>query len=203
MKRGISVFLLSVSFGYAAIGEQAATAVAPPDAAPAFTGPCAYSDDVLARPRLRGVMSPGRDMNEDDFKTLGEWGATLLRYQMVRDWHGVGTNQDLEEFDRWLDGKLDHVEGLVLPMARKYGISVALDLHVTPGGRDASHETAMFHDVHFAEHFLECWRRIARRFRSADGLYGYDLVNEPQQQRAGSPNKRPVPKVAKAYCVDH
>ena len=43
---------------------------------------------------------------------------------------------------------------------------------------------AMFHDVHFAEHFLECWRRIARRFRSADGLYGYDLVNEPQQERA-------------------
>ena len=55
---------------------------------------------------------------------------------------------------------------------------------VTPGGRDTSHEMAMFHDVHFAEHFLECWRRIARRFRSADGLYGYDLVNEPQQERA-------------------
>ena len=137
------------------------------------------------RRQLRGVMSPsGRDMTEDDFAVLASWGATLLRYQMVRDWHGVGTNQDLEEFDRWLDGKLDHVEGFVLPMARKYGISVALDLHVTPGGRDASHETAMFHDVHFAEHFLECWRRIARRFRGADGLYGYDLVNEPQQQRA-------------------
>ncbi len=161
----------------------------------AYRAPTGVTDELVAcrpslvaalqrRTPLKGVMSPsGRDMTEDDFATLASWGATLLRYQMVRDWHGVGTNQDLEEYGRWLDGKLDHVEGVVLPMARKYGISVALDLHVTPGGRDASHETAMFHDARFAEHFVECWRRIARRFRGATGLYGYDLVNEPQQQR--------------------
>ena len=138
---------------------------------------------------LRGVMSPsGRDMDEDDFATLASWGATLLRYQMVRDWHGVGTNADLEDYDRWLDGKLDHVEGAVLPLARKYGLKVAIDLHVTPGGRDASHEMNMFHDAAFADHFVECWRRIARRFKgNGDAIYGYDLCNEPQQQRAAPP----------------
>ena len=46
---------------------------------------CIYTPDVLARPRLRGVMSGGGNMTEDDFKTLHEWGATLLRFQMVRD----------------------------------------------------------------------------------------------------------------------
>ena len=137
---------------------------------------------------LRGVMSPsGRDMTEDDFNTLASWGATLLRYQMVRDWHGVGTNQDLDDYDRWLDGKLDHVESVVLPMAAKHGIKVALDLHVTPGGRDASHEMNMFHDERFADHFVEVWRRIARRFSGHPALYGYDLCNEPQQQTDAPP----------------
>ena len=86
-------------------------------------GLCAYTPDVLARPRLRGVMSPGGNMDEDDFKTLHEWGATLLRFQMVRDWHGVNGNQDLDEYDRWLDGRLDHFDTVVLPLARKYGMT--------------------------------------------------------------------------------
>ena len=146
---------------------------------------CVYAAD---RTPLRGVMSPsGRDMTEDDFATLAAWGATLLRYQMVRDWHGVGTNQDLDEYDRWLDGRLDHVESVVLPMARKYGIKVALDLHVTPGGRNASHEMNMFYDKRFSDSFIEAWRRIANRFKGAEGFYGYDLCNEPQQQSAALP----------------
>jgi hypothetical protein len=134
-------------------------------------------------------MSPsGRDMTEDDFRTLVSWGATLLRFQMVRDWHGVDTNQDLDDFDRWLDGRLDHLSSAVLPLARKYGISVVVDMHVTPGGRDASHETNMFHDKRFAGHFVEAWRRIARRFAGERGIWAYDLVNEPQQQSETAPD---------------
>ena len=152
---------------------------------------CEYSasvDNAAWRRPFRGAMSPsGRDMTEDDFATLASWGATLLRYQMVRDWHGVGTNQDLDDYDRWLDGKLAHVESVVLPLAAKHGIKVVLDLHVTPGGRDASHEMNMFHDERFADHFVEVWRRIARRLSRHPALYGYDLCNEPQQQTAAPP----------------
>ena len=148
---------------------------------------CAYTPDVLARPRLRGVMSPGGNMTEDDFKTLHEWGATLLRFQMVRDWHGVNGNQDLDEYDRWLEGRLDHFDAVVLPLARKYGVMVVLDLHVPPGGYDASHEANMFHDAKYADHFVELWHRIARRFRGREGIYGYDLVNEPLQDREAAP----------------
>ena len=148
---------------------------------------CAYTPDVLARPRLRGVMSPGGDMGEDDFRTLHEWGATLLRFQMVRDWHGVNGNQDLDEYDRWLEGRLDHFDKVILPLARKYGIMVVLDLHVPPGGYDASHEANMFHDAKFADHFVEIWHRIAKRFKGREGLYGYDLINEPLQDREAAP----------------
>jgi hypothetical protein len=148
---------------------------------------CAYTPEVMRRPRACGVMSPsGRDMTEDDFKTLKSWGATLLRYQMVRDWHGVGTNGDLAEFDRWLDGRLDHAANTVLPLSAKYGIKTVLDLHVTPGGRDAAREMNMFHDGRFARHFVAVWRRIATRFRAHPAVWAYDLVNEPQQQRAAA-----------------
>ena len=146
-----------------------------------------YTPDVAARPRMRGVMSPSRDMNEDDFKTLHSWGATLLRYQMIRNWHGVNTNQDLDEFDRWLNGKLDNFDKVALPMAARYGIKVVLDFHVPPGGRDYTGEMNMFHDEKYANHFIETWRRIARRFKGREGLYGYDLINEPSQRLATAP----------------
>ncbi len=81
---------------------------------------------------LRGVMSPGGDMKEDDFKTLHEWGATLLRFQMVRDWHAVDGNQDLDEYDRWLEGRLDHFDKVILPMAVQYRLQVVLDLPRLP-----------------------------------------------------------------------
>ena len=142
-----------------------------------------YTPDVAARQRMRGVMSPARNMNEDDFKTLKKWGVTLLRYQMMRNWHGVNTNRDLDEFDHWLDGKLDNFDKVVLPMAVKCGIKVVLDLHVPPGGRDHSGDMNMFYETEYANHFIETWRRIARRFKGREGLYGYDLINEPTQRR--------------------
>ena len=59
-----------------------------------------------AAPR-RGVMLPQRDPTEEDFATLAEWGATLVRYQIMRNWNAVGDNRDLAEFAAWIDGKLD------------------------------------------------------------------------------------------------
>ena len=140
------------------------------------------------RTPLRGLMSPGGDMTEDDFKTLHEWGATLLRFQMVRDWHAVDGNRDLAEYDRWLEGRLDHFDKVILPLAQEYGLMVVLDLHVPPGGRDAGMETNMFYDEGFADHFVELWRGIARRFKGRKGIYGYDLINEPCQRREASPD---------------
>ena len=139
------------------------------------------------RPVLRGFMSPGGDMNEGDFETLGSWGATLLRFQMVRDWHAVNGNRDLAEYDRWLDGRLDHLDKVVLPQALKNGLRVVVDMHVPPGGRDAGAEANMFYDAAYADHFVECWRRIAKRFRTRYGIYGYDLINEPCHKRKPLP----------------
>lgn len=148
---------------------------------------CLYSEALAKASRKRGVMLPGGPCKEDDFRTLREWGATLARYQMVRNWGAQGDNRDLAEYDRWLDGKLDHLDRDVLPWAERYGIAIVVDLHVAPGGRNGS-DHAMFYEARYGEHFIECWRRIARRFKGRGAIYGYDLINEPCQDLAGVPD---------------
>ena len=139
------------------------------------------------RLRRRGVMLPDRPCTGDDFRTLHEWGATLVRYQMVRNWGKEGDNRDVDEYARWLDGKLDHLEGVVLPMALKYGMKVVVDLHVAPGGR-TDNDLNMFYEKAYGDCFVECWRKIARRFKGREGIYGYDLINEPNQRSPCAPD---------------
>ena len=149
------------------------------------THQCAYSaavaDATIHRgdmtPR-RGVMSPHR-MTEDDFDTLQSWGATLIRYQMWGYGQKKDAPVDLAAYGRWLEGKLDHFDSFVLPQAAARGMKVVLDLHDAPGGRDIANDTRMCHDRECAEFFIETWRRIAKRFKGREGIYAYDLVNEP------------------------
>lgn len=146
-----------------------------------------YPAPVKAIPQLRGVMLPSGPCREDDFRTLHDWGATLVRYQMIRGWNTQNANQDLVDYDRWLDGKLDHLAKDVLPWSRKYGMRVVVDLHVPPGGRNGS-EMNMFHEAKWADHFIVCWQRIARRFKGHPEIFGFDLINEPEQQRRSPEN---------------
>ena len=131
---------------------------------------------------LRGVMSPGRrDMTEDDFRTLHEWGATLARYQMGRRWDAKNDPaRELAAYREWLDGKLDHLDRDILPWAEKYGVFIIVDLHSPPGGSSGS-DMNMFYDMRWNDAFVEVWRTIARRFKGRPMIYGYDLVNEPKQ----------------------
>lgn len=149
--------------------------------------PCEYTPLVAERPPLRGVQLPARDCTEDDFRTLREWGATLVRYQMT-EWRGSprslgDPDAGYEVYDRWLANKLDHLERDVLPWARKYGMMVVVDLHKAPGDtRDRNGESPQYRDPRVRGKFIATWRMIALRFRgNEDVIYGYDLVNEPQQ----------------------
>ena len=148
-----------------------------------------HSSLVTASERLkplRGVMSP-HHMTEDDFDTLKTWGATLIRYQMWGYGQKKDAPVDLAAYGRWLEGKLDHFDSFVLPQAAARGMKVVLDLHDAPGGRDISNDTRMCHDRECAEFFVETWRRIAARFKGREGIYGYDLVNEPMQTSEALP----------------
>ena len=139
------------------------------------------------RKPLRGVMSPSQAMTIDDFDTLQSWGTTLIRYQMGRNWNAQKVTPDLGEYDRWLETKLDHFDSFVLPEAVKRGMKVVLDMHEAPGMKNEFNEWKMLHDPAVAKHFVETWRRIARRFKGREGIYGYDLWNEPMQTGETAP----------------
>ena len=100
-----------------------------------------------------------------------------------------------------MDGCLDKLEAL-LPVLKAGGIQVIVDMHTPPGGRYRNHgllgtageEAArlygndarflMMDDAKYRDAFLKTWKRIATRFRSCPVIYGYDLVNEPDQRGA-------------------
>ena len=139
----------------------------------------------------RGVMSPSKrtppDMTEADFDTLQEWGATLIRYQMSSNARFPDGEDAVEWFDRWVNPKLDHFDSFVLPQAVMRGMKVVLDLHDAPGQKNEFNEMKMFHDPALANHFVETWHSIAIRFKGREGIYGYDLINEPMQTSEATP----------------
>ncbi len=138
------------------------------------------------RPPLRGCMLPARATTEDDIRVLAGWGATLVRFQITRDFGKVGANSDLAEYAVWVDSRLDNL-AQVLDWCVARGMKVCVDLHATPGGiRAGDRATAMLYDKRLADAYVETWRRIATRCAHivqtmGPVLYGYDLVNEPKQ----------------------
>ncbi len=58
-----------------------------------------YPAEIAGHCRLRGVMSPGT-IRYEDIRTLKEWNVNLIRAQLSRNWGKVGTELDLEEYER-------------------------------------------------------------------------------------------------------
>lgn len=148
-----------------------------PNAPPAFRG--------HSLPRLRGCMSPNT-FRDEDLRVLGrDWNANLIRWQMTTRWGaGYQHEQDynLEKYTAWLDGKLDELEQ-ALDACRRYGILLVIDLHSPPGGRMPNRDLVLLNERKYLDAFVACWAKIARRFKGHQAVWGYDLVNEPVQNR--------------------
>lgn len=144
-------------------------------------GKVRYSERMRRKHVCRGVMLPAKDLSEDDFKTLHEWGANSARFQIMRGWTKIRDNQDVDEYRHWVNSRVDHLLGKVLPLAERYGIDIVVDLHVAPGGVDANSDMVMFHESKYAEAFVAVWQDIARRCLGQRRIMGYDLINEPCQ----------------------
>ncbi len=140
-------------------------------------------EQIRLSPPLHGCMLPNkRPTTEDDIATLASWGATLVRFQIARNWSAVDDNQDLAEYAAWVDSRLDNLVD-VLGWCAARGMKVCVDLHSPPGGKRAGDRAMnMFFEEKYADAFVETWQRIAARFKGHPALYGYDLVNEPIQR---------------------
>jgi len=115
-----------------------------------------------------------------------EWKANVIRWQITRNWGRPGTDRDLAEYDAWLDGKLaDLDQGL--EACRRYGIRAVVDMHSPPGGRYENSDLAIFNEPLYQDHYVALWEKIARRYKGNPVIWGYDLVNEPVQNRPSPP----------------
>ncbi len=125
--------------------------------------------------QYRGVMS-GNSLGEEDFATLKEWGANLMRFQFSRKKTDISTP---EKYLEWIDSEIARLDS-VLPIARKNGIKIAIDLHVGPGTKINEVASNVLVDGKAdLDTLTEAWRRIAAHYKGNPDIYGYDLLNEP------------------------
>jgi hypothetical protein len=144
-----------------------------------LTGPVFRGHDL---PRLRGAMiSPTID--EAGLRPLGrEWNANVIRWQLIR--YGPAAKiATVAEYDAWLERELTRLDA-ALPLCRKYGLQVVLDLHSPFGGSPTGSgyvgtDSSLFTDKASQDHFVQGWKRMATRYKDSRIIWGYDLANEP------------------------
>ena len=161
--------------------------VSPDEIFPKMTPPdyqCVYTNRVKREILYRGVMSPGSFNPETtiqkDLPDLKSWGANLIRWQLIRQWHARNNNQDPDEYLGWVNARIPEVKQ-VLDKCQELGIKVVLDLHVAPGGRADSGHMNMFEKKLFADTFEQAWINLSTAVKGHPALYAYDLINEPSQ----------------------
>ena len=148
--------------------------------APVASGPI-YKGHGL--PRLRGTMvSPMIDA--DSLKTLGnQWNANVIRWQVKCFDRKVADPPHFQAYDAWLHSALDKLD-VVLPVCEQSQMKVVVCLFTPPierplTGGFASADAGLFANAACQAKFVDVWRQIARRYRHAKAIWGYDLVNEP------------------------
>ena len=132
-------------------------------------------------PRLRGAMvSP--NATADDLRTLGRtWKANLIRWQLTGFKPAVDTG-DPVAYDAFLEAELKKLDA-ALPVCEEVGLRVVVDLHTAPG-HWAEGEKNLFASAACQKRFVEIWEHIARRYKNAKAVWGYDLLNEPLENAA-------------------
>ena len=128
-----------------------------------------------ARPGARrGVMS-GRDLSEDAFRTLRDWGANLIRLQISVPPKGITTDEDyLLALSNRLNETVVHLD-----RCRRYGLKACLDLHGGPRTEKTKHAANVVPEGYDTTLLRRAWRMIATRFGGDPAVYGYDILNEP------------------------
>lgn len=133
---------------------------------------------VLKQPQFRGVMS-GNDLSESALRELREvWNANLIRFQIKRR----GDNTTPEGFRKIVSRHLKRLD-TILPAARKYGIHILIDMHIGPGTRQTKLlSNQMSWEPAMQQLLADIWKEIALKYRDEPMIWGYDLLNEPDEK---------------------
>ena len=102
---------------------------------------------------------------EADFANMASIG-----FNSVRLYLGANFIENDENFWNWLDERIE--------WARKYNMTLVLNLHFTPGAKSIS-DTALFVDTGLQDRLVALWQSIAKRYANEPIIAAYDIVNEP------------------------
>jgi len=156
------------------LAEPALAPAAPADQ-PIFTG--------HSVPRLRGAMINPDSLTQADLHTLAiDWGANLVRWQLVR-WNTPDEQNSFEAYDEWLDERLQKLDQGIA-WAKSMGVMVVVDLHSPPGGEflSAGYQGAsggIFNNPAAQAKLVDVWRKIAARYKGEKQIWAFELMNEP------------------------
>jgi endoglucanase len=130
-------------------------------------------------PVVRGFMVGG-DWSEKTFKDMSGWGANAVR--LILNPVTLAKKFNMPFWDAW-PKVLDEIEQAVVN-ANKYGIKVVVDLQSPPMPeiieKSQYDQPELWHDPDLDASFLRFWTDIATRMKAhEDGIWGYDLYNEP------------------------
>jgi len=129
-------------------------------------------------PRLRGTMIDPRALTEADYKVLGEeWKANLVRW-CFHAAPGYASPADDAVYDKWLDGEIKRLDTM-LPILRKYGIHAVVAMFGVPGGGGGWEGSPLYTNPACQKKIVEVWKKLANHYKGVEGIFGYDLVNEP------------------------
>jgi hypothetical protein len=134
-------------------------------------------------PRLRGAMVSPR-IDADGLKTFAKgWNGNVIRWQVKCFNRKPADPPQFRAYDAWLHSALDQLDA-ALPVCEQSGLRVVVCLFNPPitrqlAGGFAAADAGLFADAACQAKFVDVWRQIARRFRHAKAIWGYDLVNEP------------------------
>ena len=149
---------------------------------------CAVAWQAAADDRLRGFVTPERT-GLAEIQALEAWHVNLIRYTI--NWVEADY-ATVDEFMAWLDNELVTNVDPLIATAKGIGAKVLLDLHNPPGGysdRGRQPQFRLFGQIHdrngesWQWAFVQTWQKIATRYASETGVWGYELLNEPADTR--------------------
>jgi aryl-phospho-beta-D-glucosidase BglC (GH1 family) len=125
------------------------------------------SQSDLSREHIESLIT------EEDFAQVAEWGFDHVRLPMD---YPIFQSDD-PPYDL-IDYGFEKVDQSV-NWCEKYGLSIVLDLHQTPGFAFHQHgKNTLFTDPVMQQRMIDLWRAFAGRYRERwDGVY-YELINE-------------------------
>lgn len=129
----------------------------------------------VALTRYRGVMVSPLKISPEDIDELGRWGANLVRFALSSS----SEAQNDEEYLTFIQKRMEHLDGL-LPHFARNGIKVVVHPPAIPKGKKTVFASLNLEGVTDFTVLEKAWRMIAEHYNGNPNIYGYDILNEPE-----------------------